>query len=496
MSLSIQTNVNSLVAQENLRVNSDFQARTIQRLTSGYRINSSGDDAAGLAVANKFRSDTAELSQGVRNANDGLSSLQIIDGGMNNISKILDRMKTLATQSASSTFTGDRTTLSNEFNTLMNEVTRQASNVGMSASNQQFNTLINVYIGGGGTLQSNSQVTVDLSGSSNQIDAVGLGISGATIVAGGTALGSIDTRAAASSNNGYFLNNTGADGEQDFTVQTATGSTTVKVKATTNTGVTISDAVNQINNQLSGKGVTASIDSSTGYLQFSGSVAFSVLSSAVSGTGTAHAIATAATNIVNTGMNHAEGAASFTALGGVDHEDLTFTGNGRSVSLSLNVTNATSITVARDYLNQQLAGLGITAVVNNGGISFQSASAFTYQQTAATANGVFASGAIGQTNATAAATGGSLTGNALSALTMITTAVATLGQVQGKVGTGQNQLNYAINLAQSQISNFSAAESRIRDTDVAAEAANLTKASVTQQASMAAMAQANAAPQA
>ena len=80
MAFSIQTNVNSLVSQENLRVNGDFQSRTIQRLTSGYRINSSGDDAAGLAVANKFRSDVAELQQGVRNANDGISTLQTADG--------------------------------------------------------------------------------------------------------------------------------------------------------------------------------------------------------------------------------------------------------------------------------------------------------------------------------------------------------------------------------------------------------------------------------
>src|SRR3974390_3301606 len=108
MAFSIQTNVNSLIAQENLRVNSNFQSQTIQRLTSGYRINSSGDDAAGLAIANQFRTDTAELAQGVRNANDGISQLQIVDGGLNNISHILDRMKTLATQSASTTFTGNR----------------------------------------------------------------------------------------------------------------------------------------------------------------------------------------------------------------------------------------------------------------------------------------------------------------------------------------------------------------------------------------------------
>src|SRR5918996_1118632 len=109
MSLSIQTNVNSLMAQDNLRVNSDFQSRTIGRLTSGFRINQSADDAAGLAVANKFRSDIVELAQGVRNANDGISALQIVDGGLNNVSKIIDRLKTLATQSASATFTGNRT---------------------------------------------------------------------------------------------------------------------------------------------------------------------------------------------------------------------------------------------------------------------------------------------------------------------------------------------------------------------------------------------------
>ena len=129
MSLSIQTNVNSLNAQQNLSVNSAFQSQTIQRLTSGFRINSSSDDAAGLAIANKFRSDTAELTQGVRNANDGISQLQIIDGGLNNISKMLDRLKTLATQSASTTFTGSRATLNNEFQSLLSEVDRQAKNI-------------------------------------------------------------------------------------------------------------------------------------------------------------------------------------------------------------------------------------------------------------------------------------------------------------------------------------------------------------------------------
>src|ERR1700682_1791916 len=143
MPLSIQTNVNSIIAQENLRMNTEFQSRTISRLTSGYRINQSGDDAAGLSVANKFRSDVSELTQGVRNANDGLSTLQIVDGGLNNISKIVDRLKTLATQSASSTFTGDRTVLNNEYTSLLSEIDRQAANIGLGSGDtnaSRFNT--------------------------------------------------------------------------------------------------------------------------------------------------------------------------------------------------------------------------------------------------------------------------------------------------------------------------------------------------------------------
>ena len=80
---SIVTNVNSLLAQENLSRTNQLQTTTIARLTSGLRINSSADDAAGLAVANRFRSDIAVLRQGVRNAADGLSTLQTIDGGLN-----------------------------------------------------------------------------------------------------------------------------------------------------------------------------------------------------------------------------------------------------------------------------------------------------------------------------------------------------------------------------------------------------------------------------
>src|SRR6266853_4629467 len=122
MSFNINPNIASLQAQNYLRVTSDFQGKTINRVTSGLRIISSGDDAAGLAIANTFRSDQSVLAQGVRNANDGLSQLQIADSGISNISKLLDRARTLATQSASGAFTGDRSVLNGEFTTVLGEI--------------------------------------------------------------------------------------------------------------------------------------------------------------------------------------------------------------------------------------------------------------------------------------------------------------------------------------------------------------------------------------
>jgi len=180
MAYSINTNIASLQSQEYLRVSSDFQQKTINRVTSGLRIVSSGDDAAGLSIANTFRSDRAVLSQGVRNANDGLSTLQTIDGGLNNISQLLDRARTLAAQSASGTFTGDRTVLDDEFSTTIAEIDRQAQAIGLNTGGT-FATNLAVFIGGGrGTTAddkiTNGSISLDLSNST--VDARSLKLKG------------------------------------------------------------------------------------------------------------------------------------------------------------------------------------------------------------------------------------------------------------------------------------------------------------------------------
>src|ERR1019366_3451998 len=126
-------------------------------------------------IANRFRADGAQLTKGVRNLNDGISRLQIVDGGMSNISQILDRLKVLASQSASHVFTGDRNTLDSEFQTLLAEVDRQAQSIGLN-SNGQFAQLLPVWVGGSAN-SSGTTVNIDLSGSA--VDAQGLGLGGA-----------------------------------------------------------------------------------------------------------------------------------------------------------------------------------------------------------------------------------------------------------------------------------------------------------------------------
>ena len=133
-SFSVVSNISAVNAQANLNTTTVGLRLALERLSSGYRINKSGDDAAGLVVANTYRSDVAVLTQGIRNAGDGLSTLQIKDGALNNISTLLDRLSTLATQSASSSATVDRTVLDAEFQDVLAEIDREASVAGLDAT--------------------------------------------------------------------------------------------------------------------------------------------------------------------------------------------------------------------------------------------------------------------------------------------------------------------------------------------------------------------------
>lgn len=125
MGLRINTNVPALVAQRNLRTTRSNLDRSLERLSSGLRINHAGDDAAGLAISEILRAQTRGLSQAERNAQDGVSVVQIAEGGLSEISNILIRMRELGVQAASDTIgQNERKFLNIEFQQLLAEIDR------------------------------------------------------------------------------------------------------------------------------------------------------------------------------------------------------------------------------------------------------------------------------------------------------------------------------------------------------------------------------------
>ncbi|MCX6109424.1 MAG: flagellin FliC, partial [Proteobacteria bacterium] len=125
MGLRIKTNVDSLVSQRRLEENRKGLGESLERLSSGLRINKSADDAAGLAVSERIRGRVSSLGVAKRNASDGISYIQVAEGGLNEVTNILIRMRELATQAASDTLGArERSFLDKEFVQLRDEVGR------------------------------------------------------------------------------------------------------------------------------------------------------------------------------------------------------------------------------------------------------------------------------------------------------------------------------------------------------------------------------------
>jgi flagellin len=195
MGFSVVTNLAGLNAQSQLHQTNMGLERTLGRLTSGLRINSAADDAAGLAVANRHRLDNAGLQVGIRSANDAISKLQIEDGAINNISALLDRALVLSAQAASDTFSGSRSTLDSEFQSVLSEITRNAVAAGLETSNVNLNAR-SVFVGNTQTSTSVAATYVTFA-LTTAVDAQGLGISTQNITNQATANAAITALQAA-----------------------------------------------------------------------------------------------------------------------------------------------------------------------------------------------------------------------------------------------------------------------------------------------------------
>lgn len=491
--LSTVNNLSSLSAQARLTRTQRALENTIGHLSSGLRINYSGDDAAGLAVANNFRSNISALSQGIRNANDGLSTLQILDGGLSTISNLLDRAATLAAQSASSTFGGNRDTLQGEFSKVLGEITRQAQNIGLVTNGTNNRTLTAVIGGGSDTfaaVNSNHGVQIDLSGSGNRVDATSLGIGSlnigalAGVVDGIGGINFASTSATLTAAETLTFQTVGPTGTlQSFTVSLAAGQTANSV-------------LRQLQSDTNLKDAGISVDVNSTQLRFSSANFFTVVSNQSNSNQTGIGTFTQITGAANSASLVAVSAASAST----QSLDFTVGNNGTFTQVSfatstVAATNATNIVTAINS-NATLRDAGIYALSTADASDTYVFLVSTKTNFALSTENAVSGSANNATSETGvidvvAGTGAGGTQGAKAALDAIKAAITTLGQIQGKVGAGQNRLGHAVELATSQINNFQAAESRIRDIDTAQEASTLARLQVLQRSGVASLSQAN-----
>jgi len=476
----INTNIASLNAQRNLGVSQSALAVSLQRLSSGLRINSAKDDAAGLAISSRMTSQVNGLNQAARNANDGISLAQTAEGALGEISNNLQRIRELAIQSANSTNSAtDRASLDSEAQQLISEITRVATQT-------SFNGL--TLIDGSFTTKSfqvgaNANQTIDVSSiASAKAQNLGSNI----LLAAGTGMG--QTQVAVT----VTANSTAA--QTNMTVSTANGGTSATFTIAANSGAnTIAAAINT-NAGTQGVTATATNTATLGNFGAAGTVGFTLGGNA--GTSAISAVLTSASDLTALvgAINGAAGAtgvsAAFTTPS--DKSQITLTDStGADITL-LTFTNNTVGNDTMKFNGTTLTETGNVSGRKSGTVSLAS------NQGAVTLGG----GAQGTVFNTMTSTFSSMAGvdlttaaNSQLAIDTVDASLSMLNVSRGSLGAYQNRFTSAIANLQTTSENVSAARSRIQDTDFAAETAQLTRNQILQQAGTAMLAQANQLPQ-
>jgi flagellin len=492
MSLVINTNVASLNAQRNLTSSKDALATSLQRLSSGLRINSARDDAAGMAISERMTAQIRGLDQARRNANDGVSLAQTAEGALQQSGDILQRIRELSIQSAnSSNSTTDRASLNSEVNQLISELDRIANTTSFnglklldgSYQGQQFqvgaeaNQTIGVSVAGARAtdLQNNSipmGTTVGTAASD---------LGGATIsTAAGTPLpngivGQSLTIAGAAGTATVGITANWSANQIATAVNVNTASTGVKATATS-TATLAAMAAGTVSFTLNGGGTATTISATVGTGGTVASLAAAV--NAVSGkTGVTATADTAGTGLI---LKQAAG------------NDITIKGYTNSAGAASTATVKGSNTQAAITLTAGAAGDSATV---SGTVSLSSDSGFTAVSTvAAGAGSVLTNTATAATAANVSAIDISSIAGANTAVGIVDAAISQISKMRADMGAVQNRFNATITNLQTSSENLSAARSRIRDADYAAETAIMTRNQILQQAGTAMLAQANALP--
>ena len=519
MSMVINTNVSSLTAQRNLAKTGLGLETAMARLSSGLRINSAKDDAAGLAISERMTAQVNGLSQARRNANDGISVAQTAEGALQTSGDILQRVRTLAVQSANDTnSSSDRQALQAEVSQLISEFDRVATTT-------QFNGL-NLLDGNFSKTQfqvganANQTITFGI-GSTKAVDMASFGVSG-DISASSTMVGA---SAAVSDGSASNINRFQT---QDLVIKSKGMAGTVNL---TTSGQSADKIAASINAQQSNTGGVTARAETYAFLTLSNSTGQMALDFNLNGVGIQAFSSNGSTDMdgLVTSINDRSGATGVVAQK-VDVPGSTnagtyrvqlFASDGRdiqmtSVTAASGTGGATSTAFALQgaYDNNgtvttagSLASFSATGSSNGnrnstvgGRVIIANDTAYTLTSSAASSGGLFA---VGSTATMAGAKTGALSTVDIStvlgsnkALGIIDAALSRVNNTRANLGALQNRFQMTINNLQTTSDNLAASRSRIKDADFAEETATMSRWNVLQSAGTAMLAQANQGPQA
>jgi len=477
MSLVINTNISSLNTQNNLAKSQNALSQATQRLSSGLKINSAADNAAGFAISQRYTTQIGALAQASANASDAINLAQTTGSALDQVTANLQAIRDLAAQAANGTYSdADRKTIDAEVQQRLSEITRIANQTTFngkkvldgSLSSQSFQIGANV----GQTVSVSLGTSVKADGmgkiaevSSGDISAIFGGTAGTAATKGSLAAGTVADPTAAVA----------------FTIG----------------GVSVSVGAGSAN---LGALVTA-INATAG---FSAKYTASVDGTAIK----IDAVVAGADNMAVTGASGITFGAATAGVAAVAGTAVDMSAEGLSVNgTSVDLTGLTSMQQVSDAINAaNVDGVSAAVSADGKGVNFYSSTTLNIADTGGNIIGANANdenaGAT-YTAGTAATVGGSLAGgdvktvdSANDLMSRIDVALSSVATFAAQLGAVQNRFQSTISTLSAQTTNLQASQSTIQDADFAAETANLSKASVLQQAGISVLAQANANPQA
>lgn len=438
----INHNLGAMNANRNMNINAGAASKSMEKLSSGLRINKAGDDAAGLAISEKMRGQIRGLDQASANSQDAISLLQTGEGALNETTSILQRMRELAVQGSSDTLnSNDRGQIQKEMDQLVQETDRIGNNT-------EFNTkkLLNGGANVSGTVSGVTPAAISIVGGNGDTKAASVVVLATTVAATkATDAGTVDLSAGVlGADSSIIVNGTSFS----FT-----------------SGDTIDNVLKTIND--AGVGVTATTDGTN--LSLTSSNVGSAAKFTVAGA-TADFVGLASANGTDASVTFTSGATKFTAIG-----DKVTIQDGTAKGLEIKV-NASALG-------------GATATVDaNGTLAFQIGANEGQMLNVGIADMRSAALGTAGVQVTDAAT-------ATAAITTIQTAIDTVSSERSKLGAYSNRLEHTIANLGTASENMTSAESRIRDVDMAKEMSTFSKNNILSQAAQAMLAQANQQPQ-